>query len=290
MKLLRPLFVLFLVLDLFSCSKTPQASGKIRVAVSILPLLDFVREVGGDEVEAYAIVPPGSDPHTFELTPDVLRKTASAELLVLNGIGLEYWASKVTDNIHRADFRVIDTSDGLPVLQDEDHAQGNPHIWLDPVLAIHQVEKIGLALCSVDTAHAVYYRKNTQAYILELQDLDQEIRKEIGTWRHRQFICFHPSWNYFANRYQLDQAAVIEKRPGFEPNPGEMAEIIDTARRIHASAIFAEMQFPAKISEAIAQESGAKVIRLDPLGSDDASFSYIGLMRYNLQQMSIALK
>jgi zinc transport system substrate-binding protein len=290
MKLSRPLLALLLPLSVISCTKTAPTTGKIRVAVSILPLFDFVRQIGGEEVEAFSIVPPGSNPHTFELTPDVLRKTVSAKLLVLNGIGLEYWATKVTDNIRRDDFRVVNTSEGLSVLQDEDHAEGNPHVWLDPILAIHQVEKIGFALCAADTAHAAYYRKNMEALVQQLQDLDEEIRREVGTWRHRQFICFHPSWNYFANRYQLDQAAVIEKRPGFEPNPGEMAEIIETAKRIHARAIFAEMQFPVKISEAIAQESGAKVIRLDPLGSDEATFSYVGLMHYNLQQMSIALK
>ncbi len=288
---IKRLFLLTLLLvTLFSCAQPPKAGHRIVVAASILPLMDFTRQVGGDWVDAFAIVPPGVNPHTFELTPEILRKTSQAKLLVLNGIGLEFWAKKLISNLKEGELMVVNTSEGVEVLQDDDHAEGNPHIWLDPLLAMHQVEQICAGLCRVDSAHAQHYRSRAEQYIAELENLHREIAAEVATWQYRSFICFHPSWNYFAERYGLVQAAVIEKRPGFEPNPREVAEIITIAKEIKAKAIFAEQQFPIKISEAIAHECGAIVIRLDPLGTDTATFDYIQLMRKNVQQMALALK
>lgn len=273
-----------------ACTNKNSSDDKIMVAASILPLMDFSRQVGGEYINVFSIVPPGSNPHTFELTPELLLKCSRARLLVLNGIGLEYWAEKLIANMNKSDLLVTNTSEGIAVLQDDDHAEGNPHIWLDPMLAIYQINKIKDALCQVDPQHAGYYRQRTHDYILVLEQLDKTIREKIQLWRDKELICFHPSWNYFVNRYGLVQAAVIEKRPGFEPNPKEIAEIIEIAKKIKARAIFAEQQFPVKISEAIAAECGAQVILLNPLGGDASRFDYIKLMLDNVQQMALALE
>ncbi|MBN2355587.1 zinc ABC transporter substrate-binding protein [candidate division KSB1 bacterium] len=286
------LLILLLVVGamLISCSKPPADQDRIVVATSILPLMDFARQVGGDRVDAFAIVPPGVNPHIFELTPEILIKTSRAKLLILNGIGLEFWADDLISNLQQSDIVVIETSKGVEVLEADDHTGGNPHIWLDPVIAMHQVRQICAGLCRVDSIHADYYRTREARYIADLQKLDEEIRMEIAGWRSRAFICFHPSWRYFAESYGLVQAAVIEKHPGFEPNPKDVAEIIRVAQEIKARAIFAEKQFPVKISQAIAAECNIHVIRLDPLGSDAEQFNYIQLLKENVRQMALALK
>jgi ABC-type Zn uptake system ZnuABC Zn-binding protein ZnuA len=236
------------------------------------------------------IVSGASNPHTFEITPETILKASRARLLVLNGIGLEFWAQKLIDTIGKANLQVVETAKDLDILQDPDHAAGNPHVWLAPALAMHQVESIREALIGVDPEHASIYRRNSQSYLDSLRELDNEITLRIAGWQKRSFICFHPSWNYFANNYKLDQAAVIEKQPGFEPTPSEMMEIVETAKRLNISAIFAEKQFPLKSSETIARECGARVIILDPLGSDAPDFSYVKLMRQNVTQMALALE
>ena len=270
---------------------SPTASGRLLVAASIAPLADFARQVGDDHVQVITLVPPGASPHTYELTPSQVQQVARARLLVLNGVGLEYWADKLIESADNPDLIVVDTSQGIEVLAGTagEHS-GNPHIWLDPENAIVQVGHIRDALVQTDPAHADYYRANAERYIAELQALDREIASEIATWSNRQFIAFHPAWVYFARRYGLVQAAVIEESPGREPSPADVARIVETAKRIGAKAIFAEPQFSPKAAQTIAEESGAQVLFLDPLGSSLDDPSYLNLMRYNVAQMAKALR
>jgi zinc transport system substrate-binding protein len=264
---------------------------KILVAASIAPLADFTQQVGGDHVQVITLVPPGASPHTYELTPAQAEQVAKARLLILNGVELEYWADKLIQSAGNPNLIVVDTSEGIEILEGKAaETGGNPHIWLDPRNAIAQVERIRAALLQADPAHAADYRANAERYIAELRDLDQEITNEVATWSSRQFIAFHPAWVYFARRYGLEQAAVIERSPGREPSPAEVAQIVETARHIEAKAIFAEPQFSPRAAQTIAEESQAQVLFLDPLGSSLDDPSYLNLMRYNLAQMARALR
>jgi zinc transport system substrate-binding protein len=210
---------------------------------------------------------------------------------VLNGVGLEYWADRLVEGAGNPNLIVVDTSQGIEVLGgDADAPGGNPHLWLDPRNAIVQVSHIRDALIQADPAHADDYQASAESYIDELRRLDQEIAAEVATWSKREFIAFHPAWVYFARRYGLEQAAVIEAAPGREPSPAEVAHIIETAQRIGARAIFAEPQFSTKAAQTIAEESGARVLFLDPLGSSLCDACYPNLMRYNVTQMAKALR
>ena len=186
---------------------------------------------------------------------------------------------------------VVDTSQGIDILErDGNGPGGNPHIWLDPQNAIVQVSHIRDALIRADPAHADNYRANAERYVNELRTLDQEIADEVATWSKREFIAFHPAWVYFARRYGLKQAAVIEVTPGREPSPAEVARIIETAKRIGAKAIFAEPQFSTKAAQTLAEETGTRVLFLDPLGSSLDDSGYLNLMRHNVAQMANALR
>jgi zinc transport system substrate-binding protein len=268
---------------------------RLNVVASIAPLADFARQVGGDRVEVIMLVPPGASPHTYELKPSQVQQVARARLLILNGVGLEYWADKLVRAAHSPHLRVVDTSRGVPLLEGDSHdghaqARGNPHIWLDPRQAMVQVKHVRDALVRADPAHADAYWANGGRYLGELEALGRAIAAEIATWRGREFIAFHPAWVYFARRYGLEQAAIIERSPGREPSPAELARIVDTARRIGARAIFAEPQFSPKAAETIARETGARVVFLDPLGSSLTDGGYLAMMRHNLAQMAQALR
>ena len=265
------------------------SADRILVAASIAPLADFARQVGGDRVEVITLVPPGASPHTYELKPSQVRQVAGARLLVLNGAGLEYWAEKLVRAAGNPMLEVVDTSRGIPLLDAGAHG-ANPHIWLDPQQAMRQVQNIRDALVRVDPALGRTYEANAARFLAELQDLDREIAAEVRGWRTKQFIAFHPAWVYFARRYGLEQAGVIERSPGREPSPAELARIVETAKRVGARAIFAEPQFSPKAAEAIARESGARVLFLDPLGSSLKDRSYLAMMRSNVFQMAPALR
>jgi zinc transport system substrate-binding protein len=152
-----------------------------------------------------------------------------------------------------------------------------------------QVEKIRDALAGADPGRASVYRANTEQYLRELRRLDVEIRTAVAGFTSRQVISFHAAWSYFLAEYGLQEAAVIEQRPGQSPSPAEIIAIVEKAREIKARAIFAEQQFSPKAAEAIAGECGARVLFLNPLG-EPPDYRYVDLMRSNLRQMSLALK
>jgi ABC-type Zn uptake system ZnuABC Zn-binding protein ZnuA len=126
-------------------------------------------------------------------------------VLVLNGIDLEYWADEVISAVANPDLIVVTTSDGLDILTDEGReSSGNPHVWLSPLNAIHQVEAIRDALLEADPAGADAYRANADEYIAKLQVLDREIRQTVAAFSSREVIAFHAAWVYFARDYGLE--------------------------------------------------------------------------------------
>ncbi|NOZ05749.1 MAG: zinc ABC transporter substrate-binding protein [Chloroflexi bacterium] len=287
-----------LAATLAGCSGSPPAgdvpaatSKQLPVVVSIAPLADFVQQVGGARVEVTTLVPAGTSPHTYVLSPSKVVAVSDARLLVLNGIGLEYWADKVIAAANNPDLVVVNTSQGIPVLAgDADEPGGNPHVWLNPQYAIRQVERIRDGLIQADPAGRATYESRAATYIATLQALDAEIAQQVASWPSKEFVAFHPSFAYFAKRYGLVQAAVIETTPGREPSSAELAEIIATVRRVQARAIFAEPQLSAKVAKTVAEESHTQLLYLDPLGSTIASGRYVDLLRYNVAQLAKALQ
>lgn len=274
------------------CARIAEKNrGKMIVAASIAPLADFSREVGGKYVHVELLVPPAASPHTYQLQPDQMAMLSKASVLVLNGVGLEFWADSAIDAANNPKLIVVRTSDGLKLVDstDEDEKDGNPHVWLDPIDAIHQVKMIRDAYIKADPEHTSAYKLNAEHYIDRLKKLDRDIQAEVKTYKYRSFIAFHPAWVYFAKRYGLVEAAVIERSPGREPSPAEIRDIIDTAKKLHVKAIFAEPQFSTKAADVIAEEAGAKVLFLDPMGKPP-NYDYIRTMRDDLHQLSEALK
>jgi zinc transport system substrate-binding protein len=229
-----------------------------------------------------------------------------ATLLVINGAGLDFWIVaevKSGSDLLVVDTCVIPTIEGALLAGDEhedegdeheghEHGDVNPHIWLDPVLAKKQVEAIAAALIMVDPENEEFYLDNAADYIAELEALDAEIRVTTEGFSSREFITFHPAWTYFAKRYGLIEAAVIEEAPGKEPSVGYIMQVVDVAKALKVKAIFAEPQFSTKAADAIAADSGSEVLLLDPIGGPGLvdRDSYIALMRYNVGQMGEAMK
>jgi zinc transport system substrate-binding protein len=284
-RIAEPLLVV-LTLAFLACSPTESKrhQDKLLVVVSINPLADLVGRVGGERVDVTQLVPPGASPHTYEPTPSQVGRLARARLLVLVGLDFEFWAEDMVDAVGNPRLVVADTSAAIEPID------RNPHTWLDPRNAILQVESIRDSLQQVDPEGRRVYEQNAERLVDELRALDQEIEKEIGSWSFHSFVAFHPAWSYFAKRYGLEQAAVVEETPGHEPSMDEMAHVIETAKAIGARAIFAEPQLPPEVAETIAEETGASVLLLDPIGGAEAPDDYLGLIRYNVQTMAKAMK
>jgi zinc transport system substrate-binding protein len=271
------------------------SADKIKVVATITPLADFARQVGGTRVDVTLLLPAGASPHTYEPTPKTVQKISKAKIFIRIGAGLEFWADKLVSAAAR-DVITVTCSEGIALIKGEDHDHGHtvsnvdPHIWLDPVICIKIVRKIEESYSKADPSNSSYYKKNASEYIARLKSLDREISEKIRTFPTKEFITFHSAWNYFAKRYGLRVAGVIEEGPGKEPAARHISEILRLIKGLKTRVVFAEPQSSTRIAEVIAKEAGAQVLILDDLGGQKGRETYLDLMRYNLAVMEKAFK
>lgn len=288
---------------------------KLPVAASILPLGDFCQRIGGDRVAVSVLIPPGASPHVFEPSPGAVAQAVRAKVFVYVGAGLDPWAQRLAERGQvAAGPGLVQAVAGIPLVadvagaggQDEGevqvghshrrgaahrHQEGNPHVWLDPVLAQDICRRLAAALMAVDPGNRALYEANLKRYLAELEALHQEIQATVAAFRLREFVSFHPAFSYFARRYGLKEVGVIEAAPGREPTPGHLRRLVEDIRKLGVKAVFAEPQLSPRVAEAIAREAGVKVLILDPLGGRPPYGSdYLQLMRHNLAVMSRALQ
>ncbi|OPZ91684.1 MAG: High-affinity zinc uptake system binding-protein ZnuA precursor [candidate division TA06 bacterium ADurb.Bin417] len=203
------------------------------------------------------------------------------------------------------DLKRVVLAEGLPLIRETHHHEpgetdgapgmggiGNPHLWLDPVLAGRMAARLTEALVEIDPDGVAYYRQREAAYQAELKRLDAEIAAAVGRFRTRAYVSFHPAWTYFGRRYGLAEAGVIEAAAGREPTPAQLEAIVRSVKKYAIRAVFAEPQFSPRIAEAVAENTGARVLFLDPLGNpeDPERDTYLELMRYNLKVMKTGLE
>ncbi|MDD3717125.1 MAG: metal ABC transporter substrate-binding protein [Actinomycetota bacterium] len=280
------------------CTDGEGSDDRLKVAADIFPLADFCAEVGGALVEVETLVPPGATPHTFELTTAQMRFLEEADMLVSNGLDLTPWAEGIFTRTGGAGTVEVVAGEAVPeeeLVKIAGSGGGiyDPHVWLDPDLAMHIVEAIRDGMCEADPENAAVFRENAERYVARLGELDARIAEEAAAFSTRKFIAFHSTWTYFARRYGLEQVGVIEELPGKEPSAGEIAELVDMVEARGVRVIFAEQQFNPRVAETIAEESGGEVVvkLLDPLGDpgDTRSDTYLKMMERNVEIMKEAL-
>ncbi|MGB8908310.1 MAG: metal ABC transporter substrate-binding protein [Candidatus Cybelea sp.] len=253
---------------------------KIQVATTISTLNSFVQGVGGEYVSVKNIVPVGASPETFQPAPQDVATVADANLLVENGAGLETWLDRLLRDAGSRNLHVVVAADGLPV------KNMNPHLWMDPVLAKEYVRKIRDALIEIDPPHAAEYRRNAASYDARLDELIAQIRRQITTVlpSHRYMIVFHNAWQYYNDRFGITTLGFVERNPGQEPNPQQIAQLIDLAKQHHVHGVFSEPEYSSKLLYSIAQGAGIKVVEDlydDSVGTDPRVANYLAMLNYD---------
>jgi len=268
-----------------ACSRQPADTGRVVVAVTLLPQAGFVEAVGGDRVEVVVMVPPGASPHTYEVTPDQMVLLSRAKMYAKVGSGVEFELSWM-DRLLAANRQmlVVDCSRGIQLIeadgdaQDEEHgdidtddgdhhhAGADPHIWLSVRNARLMVESVCEGLVQVDPANAAFYQGNCDAYLDALSLLDKELGDALDGLENRRFIVFHPAFGYFARDYNLIQIAV--EQGGNEPDAQYMVRLIREAGEHGIRVVFAAPQLGTRSAEVVAREIGGEVVIIDPLARD----------------------
>lgn len=274
-----------------------QEQEEITVVASFYPLYEFASRVGGDRAEVSSLVPAGIEPHDWEPAPQDRLRVQSADMLVINGAGFESWAGDMEAQV------IVDTSDGIELeheeeVEDEHGREGgiNPHIWLDPVLVKHQVEKIRDAMVTADPENADYYNQNAAEFTAELDQLDAFAKLELGDCEKSDFIAFHDAFAHFAERYGLTQHSIHGVSPEGDILPQRLEQVITLANQLDINVIYSEDLIDSRLAETIAGEiPGSRVLVLSPIeGIDqeeqDAGIGYIDKMRENVVNLKVGLE
>jgi len=269
------------------------AGGGVRVVTSLEIFADFIRHVGGDRVQVTALVPGHADPHTYEPAPAKVKDVTKADLVVINGLGLEETLHDLIYNNVGSGVPIVEMADGLPVLagNPSEGETGNPHLWLNVQYAMRYVERIRDGLIAVDPEGADAYRSNAAAYLDELDALDKEVAAAIESIppERRKLVTFHNAYPYFAERYGLEVVGVVVESPGREPSARELARLTDRIRSEKVTVVFKEPEFDAKMLETAAEDAGVKVRTLLSGAYVDGVHSYVELIRFNVMQLTEGL-
>ena len=283
----------------------PEAS-PVRAVASFSILGDLVRAVGGTRVVVSTLVGPNSDAHGFSPTPADARKLAGADIVFVNGLGLEGWFDRL---IRASGTRapVVVASTGVkPIPAQDEHAHGagghdhgdhgvDPHAWQSVANARIYVANIRDGLAKVDPAHADAYRAAAAAYIAELDALEQAVRATIDgiAPERRRIITTHDAFGYFAAAYGLRFVAPQGVSTDSEASPRDVAAIIRQIRKDRIPAVFLENISDPRQMEQIARESGARIggkVYSDALsGPEGPALTYLDMMHANLRAFAAAL-
>jgi zinc transport system substrate-binding protein len=305
-----------------------------NIVVSIHPVASLVNHLVDGWADVQTLLPPGGNPHGFELTPRQLQMLSTADILVVVGMDLDPWAEKAARDAGRSDLRIIRFSDlvgitdgedehaahddhdhdhdhhghdhahpaanpnaadaaTLPTLTDaghqhHDHSGPNAHLWLDPILVDRFIAQLAIRVEPTlprNLRQSLRMRANMARH--EVFRVDVDFRAATERLRSRKLVTFHNAFDLLAERYELEVVAhltEIELAPGGEVTPRQLRETIDAVTRYNLKVIYAEPQFPDTAMQAIRQQTGVQILRLDPQGHPEVEGyrTWFEMMRSNM--------
>jgi len=267
-----------------------RADEPLRVMTSFYPVyigaLNVTEGVEGVQVDNLASPHIGCL-HDYQLSAGDVRKLSDADLLLVNGAGMEPFLDKVARQ--SPDLRVVEVSEGIPLMD------GNSHVWVSFDGARRQVDNITEALAGAAPDKAAAFRANAERYKSRLTELGERMRAALASFAGTPIVTFHEAFPYFARDFNLEIAGVIEHEPGTEPSARELAETVKLVRERGVKALFAEPQFSDQSAQVIARETGVGVFELDPVATgpaDPASArgAWLDAMEKNLSVLQKALR
>ncbi|MFD3336882.1 metal ABC transporter substrate-binding protein [Streptomyces sp. NPDC058700] len=312
------------LVSLSACAGSSDAAdggsgGKLDVVASFYPMQYLAEQIGGGHVAVNTLTKPGVEPHDLELKPKQIGELGEADVvLYLKGIqpavdeaiaqaGVENTVDAATltkleahgtgagHEGHAHEEHAHEGEEHAAGEEGHDHASeagADPHVWLDPVKYAEVAKGVGSALEKADPDHAADYRKNADALVKKLGDLDTAFETGLKNTATKTFITTHSAFGYLAERYGLDQEGISGVDPESEPSPARIKELQDIAKQDKVTTVFFETLASDRTARTLASDTGLKTDVLDPLeGITDTSKGddYIEVMRSNLAALQKAL-
>lgn len=301
-----------------SCQKEQGRTAgptKFTIVATLFPLYDFARQVAGDRARVVLLLPPGVEAHSFEPKPGDMMKVNTADLFIYTGKYMEPWVEDILKGVDNKKLLVIDTSRGIPLKEgsaDDGHQQSglhkdeeghkhnhgkyDPHIWLDFSNAQQMVDNILEGLVKRDPANKDFYTKNAAAYKAALQSLDGRFKNVLSGCEKDTFIHGgHFAFNYLASRYNLHYISAYEGSPNAEPTPKRIIALKKDIQKRNIRYVYYEELITPRIADILAQETGAKLLKLNGahnISKDELEQgkTFIQLMEENLINLKVGLQ
>ena len=300
----RPLLICLALL--LAVALPAAAAGKLNVITTTEDLASLAREVGGDRIDVEALARGYQDPHFVEPKPSFILKLNKADLLIVVGRELEIgWLPPLVTQSRNPklqpggigyldaslNVRILDVPAGQVTRAMGDvHPQGNPHYWLDPGNGRRIAQNIQKKLAEMSPGDAAYFAGRYADFDRRLAEAEKRWDSQMAPYKGLKVVTYHRSWPNFAERFGLDVVGYIEPRPGIPPSPGHTLDLIREMRRLGVKIMFVEPYFDLKTPNAVARETGARVLVMAPaVGGDKAITDYIKLFDYDISLIVTAI-
>ncbi len=306
-KLLGLMLIMFVVT---ACSRQNVDTEKLNVVTSFYPMYVATSNIvdGAKDIELNNLTSQTTGClHDYQITTNDMIKLSKADILVINGDGMESFIDKAI-SLYK-DLEIVNASEGIKENHEEllvgeheehddneeghaghDHGDNN-HYWVSISLYIEQVKNIKNGLIKLNPENAEIYEKNANNYIEKLEILKEKMHSELAKFKGSNIITFHEAFEYFAEEFELNIAEVIQREPGTYPSSKEVADTIRLIKNSNVKAIFVEPQYSRTAADTIARETNVDVFTLDPIVTGDLDKdAYINLMEQNLETLKEALK
>jgi ABC-type Zn uptake system ZnuABC Zn-binding protein ZnuA len=278
-------------LSLFLCCllgyASIQAQNKPKVLATTTMIADMARNVAGDKLDVICLLPTGSDPHLFEPTPKDVSLTASANLILKNGLTLEGWISKLIAS-SGTKANVVELSQGVAVIESQTYAGSpDPHAWGDAQNAKIYVKNIEMAFQKLDPANARFYAAQALAYSQKLDSVDTYIKTEIAKIpeKKRVLITAHDAFHYYGKAYGLQVEASMGTSTDADVRTSDMQRLSKLISERNIPAIFVESTINPKLLQQLAKDKGIVIggkLYSDSLGEPGTEpGTYIGMLLHN---------
>ncbi|HEY4345784.1 MAG TPA: metal ABC transporter substrate-binding protein [Parvibaculum sp.] len=246
----------------FTMLASPVHAQSLDVVASFSVLGDIVKEVGGDKITLKTLVGPDGDAHTFEPAPADAKALHKADMIFINGLGLEKWMEKLVV-ASGAKAPVIVASEGVIPRQMSEDGQTvtDPHAWQDPKNGALYVRNVEAALKRADPADAIYFQANAETLLAKLAKLDEWTRQQMSAVpaEKRKVITTHDAFGYFGAAYGVTFLAPEGLSTDAEPSAGALAALTDQIKRENIKALFIENMTDPRLMKTISKETGAEM-------------------------------
>lgn len=289
--------------SLIGCqNKSTKKEAKLQIISSFSILSEMAQEVGKDSVRVHNLVPVGTDPHEYQLTPEDIKFATSADLLLYNGLNLEGgatgWFAKMVQSLGIDQHKVFSATKDVPpkYLSKKGKKEVNPHAFIDPNVGLSMVQNIRDALISVDPKNAQYYQKNAQVYSDSLRDIEKEYRQKFAAIpkEDRVFIASEQAFQYLLETYDFKEGFIWAIDTEENGSPEQIKKAINFVRANQPKVLFIESNVDPRPMETVSKGTGVPIyhpaIYSDELGKPgQEADTYLKYLHYNLKHISAGL-